>query len=119
MGAENSGQVPEPQSTPRQAPEPPQSREAAAAPATPVAVEPPVSPVPPAPSAAEEAGEGTDATGTVDALTGAGERLELAKAYVELGDVETARDLLQEVVDAGSAPESGEAARLLRELAQA
>jgi len=114
-----SGQVPEPQSTPRQAPEPPQSREAAAAPATPDAVEPPVSPVPPAPSAAEGAGEGRDAAGTVDGLTGAGERLELAKAYVELGDVETARDLLQEVVDAGSAPESGEAARLLRELAQA
>jgi len=54
-----------------------------------------------------------------DALTGVGERLELAKAYVELGDIETARDLLQEVVDAGSAPESGEAERLLQDLARA
>ncbi|MGO1892500.1 MAG: FimV/HubP family polar landmark protein [Luteimonas sp.] len=55
--------------------------------------------------------------GTPEILTGVGERLELAKAYVELGDIETARELLQEVVAAGSTQESGEAARLLQELA--
>lgn len=50
-------------------------------------------------------------------LAGAGERLELARAYVELGDVETARSLLQEVADGDAGPERDEAARLLRELA--
>ena len=55
--------------------------------------------------------------GSPEALTGVGERLELAKAYVELGDIETARELLGEVVAAGSAQESDEAARLLQELA--
>ena len=44
------------------------------------------------------------------------ERLELARAYIDLGDVDTARTLLQEVADAGDAASRGEAARLLREL---
>jgi pilus assembly protein FimV len=44
------------------------------------------------------------------------ERLELARAYIELGDVDTARTLLQEVADSGDAGSRGEAARLLREL---
>ena len=63
-------------------------------------------------SAAEE-----DADPVGDLLTGAGERLELAKAYIELGDVDTARALLQEVARETGAPESSEAARLLSELA--
>ena len=44
------------------------------------------------------------------------ERIELARAYIDLGDVDTARSLLQEVADAGDAAARGEAARLLREL---
>ena len=44
------------------------------------------------------------------------ERLELARAYLDLGDVDTARSLLQEVADNGDAAARGEAARLLREL---
>ena len=52
-----------------------------------------------------------------DVLTGAGERLELAKAYVELGDVDTARTLLEEVAGETGTPESSEAARLLSGLA--
>lgn len=44
------------------------------------------------------------------------ERIELARAYIDLGDVDTARMLLQEVADGGDAAARGEAARLLREL---
>lgn len=44
------------------------------------------------------------------------ERIELARAYLDLGDVDTARTLLQEVADTGDAASRGEAARLLREL---
>lgn len=52
-----------------------------------------------------------------DLLSDAGERLELAKAYAELGDVDTARALLEEVARERDTPESSEAARLLSELA--
>ncbi|WP_242108549.1 FimV/HubP family polar landmark protein [Luteimonas aquatica] len=44
------------------------------------------------------------------------ERLELARAYLDLGDVDTARSLLQEVAAGGDATARGEAARLLRDL---
>jgi pilus assembly protein FimV len=44
------------------------------------------------------------------------DRIELARAYIELGDVDTARGLLQEVADSGDAAARGEAARLLRDL---
>lgn len=44
------------------------------------------------------------------------ERLELAIAYLDLGDVETARDLLNEVAQGGDAAARDEAAQLLREL---
>ncbi|MEP6633829.1 MAG: FimV/HubP family polar landmark protein [Luteimonas sp.] len=44
------------------------------------------------------------------------ERLELARAYIDLGDVDTARTLLLEVQDNGDADARGEALRLLREL---
>ncbi|MCD9030942.1 ferrous iron transporter B [Luteimonas sp. Y-2-2-4F] len=44
------------------------------------------------------------------------ERIELARAYVELGDPETARSLLREVVEGGSAPARAEAEALLRQL---
>ncbi len=58
----------------------------------------------------------TDAIASPDPAPAGHERLELARAYVDLGDVETARTLLQEVVDGGDAAARGEAARLLREL---
>jgi pilus assembly protein FimV len=45
------------------------------------------------------------------------ERIELARAYVDLGDVETARSLLQEVAASGDADARSEAERLLRDLA--
>jgi pilus assembly protein FimV len=45
------------------------------------------------------------------------ERLELARAYIDLGDVDTARSLLQEVADGGEAGARDEAARMLRGLA--
>lgn len=44
------------------------------------------------------------------------ERLELAIAYMDLGDVETARDLLNEVVAGGDSGARDEASQLLREL---
>ncbi|KLJ01472.1 hypothetical protein WQ56_06420 [Luteimonas sp. FCS-9] len=44
------------------------------------------------------------------------ERLELARAYVDLGDGETARGLLQEVADGDDPTAAAEAARLLRSL---
>lgn len=44
------------------------------------------------------------------------ERLELALAYIDLGDTRTARDLLNEVVAGGDAQARDEASQLLREL---
>lgn len=55
--------------------------------------------------------------GAGDLLSDAGERLELAKAYAELGDVDTARTLLEEVARESGTPESREATRLLADLA--
>ena len=48
---------------------------------------------------------------------GGAERIELARAYLDLGDVDTARDLLQEVVDAGDHSARAEASRLLEGIA--
>ncbi|MEN1956704.1 FimV/HubP family polar landmark protein [Luteimonas changyuni] len=48
---------------------------------------------------------------------GGAERIELARAYLDLGDVDTARDLLQEVVDAGDHAARAEASRLLEGIA--
>ena len=47
------------------------------------------------------------------------ERLELAIAYLDLGDVETARDLLNEVAVGGDAIARDEAVQLLRDMARA
>lgn len=44
------------------------------------------------------------------------ERLELAIAYLDLGDLETARDLLNEVIAGGDAAARNEATQLLREI---
>ncbi|GAB3303658.1 hypothetical protein GCM10027564_02570 [Luteimonas notoginsengisoli] len=90
---------------------------AAAAPKPPPAVDPAPAPVrtpaPPAPAAAAP----VDAAVDEDEPAAVGhDRIELARAYIELGDVDTARGLLQEVADGGDAAARGEAARLLREL---
>lgn len=44
---------------------------------------------------------------------GGSERIELARAYLDLGDTETARDLLREVAEAGNPAARAEASRLL------
>ena len=97
-----------------------------AAPEPDVPVEPAAGAGPQAGATIPEAAEPDPAPSTVtddeamsfgDVLTGAGERLELAKAYVELGDIDTARTLLEEVAGETGTPESSEAARLLSGLA--
>jgi len=61
---------------------------------------------------------GDESTGPFPERVPAGqERLELARAYIDLGDIETARSLLQEVAVGGEPGARGEAERLLRELA--
>ncbi len=44
------------------------------------------------------------------------ERLELARAYLDLGDNDTARGLLQEIVQVGDPDARAEAVRLLQDL---
>ena len=68
------------------------------------------------PTAAGPTGDGEAVADALEDAQGQ-ERIELARAYVELGDVETARTLLQEVVDCGTPAVRGEAAQLLSELA--
>lgn len=58
----------------------------------------------------------TEAAAAPDPAPVGHERLELARAYLDLGDIDTARTLLQEVADGGDAAARGEATRLLREL---
>lgn len=61
-------------------------------------------------------GTAADAVASLNPAPAGHERLELARAYLDLGDVDTARSLLQEVADGGDAAARGEAARLLRDL---
>jgi len=61
------------------------------------------------------AGE-ADAIAPLNATPAGSERLELARAYAELGDRNTARSLLQEVVDSGDADSREAAARMLQTL---
>lgn len=84
-------------------------------PNVPAAVEPAKDDLPPW----HAAGNGAAQAATIAPLNPAPagqERLELARAYIDLGDVDTARTLLQEVADTGDAASRGEASRLLREL---
>ncbi|WP_449283991.1 type IV pilus assembly protein FimV [Luteimonas yanweni] len=53
----------------------------------------------------------------LDPSPGGAERIELARAYIDLGDTDTARDLLREVADAGDPAARAEASRLLEGLA--
>jgi pilus assembly protein FimV len=73
----------------------------------------------PVPPHSEPAPEPVPAPGIIEASETSPmghDRIELARAYIELGDVDTARGLLQEVADDGDAATRGEALRLLREL---
>jgi pilus assembly protein FimV len=79
----------------------------------PAYAQPVPAPAPAAP-AADEADEAV--AETAEPAPVGHDRIELARAYIELGDVDTARGLLQEVADGGDAAARGEAARLLREL---
>jgi len=72
---------------------------------------PPVDAATPAPAAVE-----LDAGDAVEVPIGI-ERIELARAYIDLGDTETARTLLQEVVDGDDLVAAAQAAQLLRTLA--
>lgn len=69
------------------------------------------------PSRVESTADAGYTATTLNASPGGSERIELARAYVDLGDTDTARSLLQEVVDGGDDAARDEAARLLRELA--
>jgi pilus assembly protein FimV len=54
---------------------------------------------------------------SINPAPGGIERIELARAYIDLGDVDTARDLLHEVARAGDADARAEASRLLEGIA--
>ena len=77
--------------------------------------------VSPASKSHADADVGQDAANATDAAViaslnpapGGVERIELARAYLDLGDTETARELLREVADAGDPVVSAEASRLL------
>lgn len=61
-------------------------------------------------------GDGGSNVAPLNAAPAGRERLELAIAYLDLGDLETARDLLNEVVAGGDDAARNEATQLLREL---
>ena len=79
-------------------------------PPAPAYVPPPVAappPPPPAPKPAEDFFAGEDAIGT---------KLDLAKAYLDMGDPEGARSMLDEVMAEGNDTQKGEARKLLAEI---
>jgi len=61
----------------------------------------------PAPKPAEDFFAGEDAIGT---------KLDLAKAYLDMGDPEGARSMLDEVMSEGNDAQKGEARKLLAEI---
>lgn len=78
------------------------------------APEPPVAAAPAKPT--WHTGDAAAAIAPMNAAPAGRERLELALAYIDLGDTRTARDLLNEVVAGGDAQARDEASQLLREL---
>ncbi len=76
---------------------------------------PPVTPVASGPAVAAVDAQRDDGRAAV--ADSGRERIELARAYVDLGDIETARGLLEEVAGGGDRALRDEASRLLRELA--
>ncbi|WP_454830293.1 FimV/HubP family polar landmark protein [Pseudoxanthomonas wuyuanensis] len=102
---------PEPESEPEPAPavQPPQAGLFAPEPAAPT----------PAPAMAKptwHSGDGGAHVAPLNPAPAGRERLELAVAYLDLGDVVTAKDLLNEVVAGGDAGARDEALQLLREI---
>lgn len=77
--------------------------------------------VPPLPATREPTWHGgpvsADTVAPLNQAPAGHERIELARAYLDLGDRVTARSLLQEVVDSGDAVAREEASQLLRGLA--
>ncbi|MBJ6984464.1 FimV/HubP family polar landmark protein [Luteimonas sp. MC1750] len=70
--------------------------------------------------AARDPGAAADdaaAIAALDPAPGGSERIELARAYLDLGDTDTARDLLREVAEAGDPAARAEASRLLEGIA--
>jgi pilus assembly protein FimV len=58
-------------------------------------------------------GEPADDTDTLDEV---GTKLDLARAYIDMGDPDGARSILDEVLQEGSAAQKGEAKDLLQKL---
>jgi pilus assembly protein FimV len=68
----------------------------------------------PAESESDSAQEEQDENFDLDALDEAGTKLDLARAYIDMGDAEGARSLLEEVISEGSSHQRQEAENLLR-----
>ncbi|MFM7799618.1 MAG: FimV/HubP family polar landmark protein [Planctomycetota bacterium] len=67
-------------------------------------------------AAAPAAAAGAEEQADLDLLAGSDEvetRLELARAFIDMGDVDGARDILKEVMSEGSSAQREEAARML------
>lgn len=100
-------------------------REPAPAPAAgPAIAKAPPAPAPVGDDLPDDTAPGADAADTDAAVIaslnpapGGSERIELARAYLDLGDTETARDLLREVAEAGNPAARAEASRLLDSIA--
>lgn len=80
----------------------------------PSAPQPPASPS--APSAVAELGDLPEIGDSIDVNDEVTTKLELARAYEEMGDVEGARELLEEVVSDGSAAQKDEARAMMQRL---
>ena len=92
--------------------------------AGPAIAEAPPAPAPVGDDLPDDTAPGGDAADTDAAVIaslnpapGGSERIELARAYLDLGDTETARDLLREVAEAGNPAARAEASRLLDSIA--
>lgn len=79
----------------------------------PAAASAPAAPAPAARTAPEPAPEDDFAFAGEDAI---GTKLDLAKAYLDMGDPEGARSMLEEVMGEGNAAQKAEAQKLLKEL---
>ena len=103
-----------PATVPSAGPAPGPTRQARPAPAF-AAAEPAVAEEGQAPVAATQAADAADAAlvASLNPAPGGADRIELARAYLDLGDVDTARGLLLEVAEAGEPGARAEASRLL------
>ena len=117
--AADSGTAAQPQPMPMPTPSPASVPSPTPAPApAPAPVAPTPAPAPsPSPSPEPVATPAPEGSASIESASADHDRIELARAYIDLGDVDTARGLLQEVADNGDAAARGEASRLLRDLA--